>query len=175
MRGSGVDATEMAALLAALVKTLLPGDVGWPSGATVGVQSALVTRLSQERGDDALDKLVTALGDDAAALLSGDEAACVAAVSAWEARDAEFFGWVRDAAFMAYYESPFVVEAINAHGHPYKLVPHITGYKLPRFDLEQDTPRHGRGSWVATDAVKRVSVETLDLADERTLNWGREQ
>ena len=170
-----MDATETAKLLAALVETLLPGDAGWPSGAAVGVQSALATRLVQERGDDALDKLVTALGDDATALLSGDEAARVAAVAAWEARDAEFFGWVRDAAFMAYYESPIVVQAINAHGHPYKLVPHITGYELPRFERERDTPRHGRGGWIATDAVARVPVEMLDLADERTLTWGRKQ
>jgi hypothetical protein len=76
---------------------------------------------------------------------------------------------------MAYYESPLVVQAINAHGHPYKLVPHSTGFDMGRFDPEQDAPRHGRGGWLPTDAVRRVDVETLDLADERTLNWGRKQ
>lgn len=162
-------------LLAALVETLLPGDASWPSGAVTGVQSVLATRLVQERGEDALGKLVTALHPDAEALLSGDEAARVAAVAAWEARDGELFGWVLEAAYIAYYESPAVVLAINAHGHPYKLVPHVTGYKLPRFEPEHDAPRHGRGFWVPTDAVKRVPVEVLDLADERTRNWGRKQ
>jgi hypothetical protein len=164
-----------ARLLAALVDTLLPGDAAWPSGATVGVKSVLATRLIQERGEDALDDVVEALGADAAALLSDDEAAQVAAVAAWEARDPDLFGWVRDAVFSAYYESPVVVLAINASGHPYKLIPHVTGYALPRFDLERDRPRHGRGAWVPTEAVQGVAVETLDLADERTQVWGRKQ
>jgi hypothetical protein len=82
---------------------------------------------------------------------------------------------VRDAAYMAYYESPIVVQAINAHGHLYRLLPHVVGYKLPRYDLERDAPKHARGRWIPTDAVTRVAVETLDLADERTLNWGRKQ
>jgi hypothetical protein len=166
---------DIARLLSALVETLLPGDTGWPGGAAVGVQSALAARLVQERGEDALDKLVDALRPDAAALLSGDEAARVAAVAAREVRDKDLFGWVRDAAFMAYYESPIVVLAINAHGHPYKLVPHVAGYKLPRFDMVRDTPTHGRGRYVPTGAVRRVAVETLNLGDERTQNWGRKQ
>lgn len=166
---------EAARLVAALVDTLLPGDAGWPSGATVGVQAMLAARLVQERGADAFDTLVEALRPDAAALLAGDEAARVAAVAAWEARDNDLFGFVRDAAYMAYYESPAVVLAINAHGHPYKLVPHVAGYKLPRFDPARDAPKHRRGHWIATDAVARVPVETLDLADERTQHWGRKQ
>lgn len=164
-----------ARLLAALADTLLPGDHGWPSGATVGVQSVLATRLVQERGEDALDDVIEALSADAATLLAEDEDARAAAVAAWEARDPDLFGWVRDAAFMAYYESPVVVLAINASGHPYKLIPHVTGYALPRFDMVRDAPRHGRGSWVPTDAVRRVAVESLDLADERTQVWGRKQ
>ncbi len=166
---------DVARLLAALVDTLLPGDAGWPSGATIGVQSALATRLVQDRGEDALGGLLQSLGGDAAGLLSGDEATRVAAVAAWEARDTALFGFVRDASYSAYYESPVIVLAINARGPGYKLIPHVTGYRLPRFDLERDTPKHGRGAWVATGAVRRVPVETLDLADERTQNWGRKQ
>ncbi len=166
---------DVARLLAALVDTLLPGDDGWPSGATVGVQAQLAPRLVQERGEDALDRVVDALRDAAPALLGPDEAARVAAVAAWEARDKDLFGFVRDAAYMAYYESPVVVQAINAHGHRYRLVSHVVGYKLPRFDVARDTPTHGRGRYIPTDAVTRVAVETLDLADERTLNWGRKQ
>lgn len=170
-----MDAEQAARLLAALVDVLLPGDTGWPGGATVGVQAVLAARLVQERGDDAVDSVLDALRDDAPALLGGDEAARVAAVAAWEARDKDLFGWVRDAAYMAYYESPLVVRAINAHGHPYKLISHVTGYKLPRFDPARDAPRHGRGWYLATDAVRRVDVESLNLADERTQNWGRKQ
>jgi hypothetical protein len=169
------NAVDAAGLLAALVDTLIPGAAGWPAAATVGVQSMLASRLVQGRGDDALDTLLAALRPHAPALLSADEDARVAAVAAWEAGDAELFGWVRDAVYMAYYESPVVVLAINAHGHAYKLRPHVTGYKLPRFDAARDRPQHGRGTWTPTDSVKRVAAETLDLADERTLSWGRKQ
>lgn len=170
-----MDAVEAARLLAALVDTLLPGDDGWPAGATVGVQAVLATRLAQDRGAGAVETVIDALRADAAALLGDDVAAREAAVAGWEARDRTLFGWVRDAAFSAYYESPLVALAIAAHGHPYKLLPHVTGYKLARFDPQRDMPTHGRGAWIATDAVVRVPVETLDLADERTHAWGRKQ
>ena len=166
-----VDAVTAAGLLAALVDTLMPGDSQWPAASVVGVQCVLVSRLLQERGEAELAKVVDALGPVA----SDDEELRVAAVAAWEARDKDLFGWVRDAVYLAYYESPFVVQAINARGHTYKLVPHVTGYRLPRFDPDRDTPTHRRGGWVPTDGVRPVSVETLDLADQRTVNWGRKQ
>ncbi len=151
--GDDTTPVDVARLLAALVDVLLPGAEGWPGGATVGVQFQLATRLIEQRGDDALDVLTAALRPDAAALLRGDEAA----VAAWEARDPDLFSWVRDAAYMAYYESPVVALAINAKGHPYTLRPHITGYKLPRFDPARDTPTHGRGRFIPTGEVVRVT------------------
>jgi hypothetical protein len=169
------DATDAARLLAALVDTLIPGAPGWPPAVTVGVQSALASRLIEQRGDDALGPLLTALEPHAEALLSDDEDRRVAAVAAWEAADKDLFGWVRDATYLAYYESPVVVLAINAHGHLYKARPHFTGYRLPRWDAARDTPTHGRGAWTPTDAVRRVDTGALDLADERTQNWGRKQ
>jgi hypothetical protein len=169
------DPVEAARLLAALVDTLLPGAAGWPSGGTAGVQAELATRILQQRGEDVLVQVIDALRAEAAALLSDNAADRIAAVTGWETRDSDLFGWVRDAAYHAYYESPFVVQAINRHGHSYKLVPHLTGYRLPRFDLERDTPRHGRGGWIPTGAVKRVAVETLDLADQRTIVQRRTQ
>jgi hypothetical protein len=168
--GNPVEATR---LFAALVDTLLPGTDNWPSGATVGVQAELARRLLQQRGEDVLTQVIDVLRADAAALLSNDEAARVAAVAAWEARDKDLFGWIRDAVYHTYYESPFVVQAINRHGHSYKLVPHLTGYGLPRFDPQRDTPRHGRGGWIPTAAVTRVAVETLGMPDERTTDAGR--
>lgn len=151
--GDALTPVEMAQRLAALVDTLLPGDAGWPSGAAVGVQFELAARLIEQRGDDALARLFDVLP----ALPELDEAARVAAVAAWEAQDGDLFGFVRDAAYMAYYESPLVALAINAHGHLYKLRPHVTGYKLPRFDPARDTPTHGRGGYIPTDQVARVA------------------
>lgn len=168
-------AVDGARLLAAVVGTLIPGDASWPDACVVGVQFEVAARLVEQHGEDALDQVIEVLRPDWDALLSGDEAARIAAVAGWELRDKDQFTRVREATYLAYYESPFVVQAINAHGHLYKLRPHVTGYKLPRFDPARDTPRHGRGAWTPTDAVHRVAVETLDLADERTVNWGRKQ
>ncbi len=196
------DAVTAAGLLAALVDTLMPGDAQWPAASVVGVQCVLAARLLQERGEEALAKVVDALNPMAAALdpdsfglkpsasgsrrsrggftsqvgpNSDNEDLRVATVAAWEASDKDLFGWVRDAVYLAYYESPFVVQAINARGHTYKLVPHVTGYRLPQFDPDRDTPTHRRGGWLPTEAVRPVAVETLDLADQRTVNWGRKQ
>jgi hypothetical protein len=169
------DPVLAARLLAALVDTLIPGDAGWPSAATVGVQGELAARLVRERGEDGLAAVIAALQPASGALLGSDEAARVASVAAWEAGDRELFGWVRDAAYFAYYESPVVVAAINAHGHEYSLVPHVAGYDVPKFDRERDTPRHQRGGWIATDQVRRVAAETLALDENRTQDWGRKQ
>jgi hypothetical protein len=169
------DPVEAARLLAALVETLLPGAASWPSGGAVGVQAELANRILQHRGEAVLAEVIGALRANAAALLSDDETVRTASVAQWEANDPDLFGWVRDAAYHAYYENPFVVQAINLQGHPYKLVPHLTGYRLPRFDLQRDTPRHGRGGWIPTDAVRRVAVESLDLTEQRTTNRSRKQ
>jgi len=82
------------------------------------------------------------------------------------------FGWVRDAAYVAYYENPFVAEAINEQGLRYELRPHIKGYPLPRFDLARDTPKHGRGRYTKTSDVRRVDISGLDLESNRTQAWG---
>jgi hypothetical protein len=82
------------------------------------------------------------------------------------------FGWVRDATYIAYYENPFVAEAIVLSGHPYELRPHIKGYPVRRFDLARDTPRHGRGRYTKTSDVRRVDISALDLESNRTQAWG---
>jgi len=156
-----------AGLLADLADTLVPGDDHWPSAAAVGVQAALATRLIEERGEADLARLAQAILQAGGPLAGRPEAERVAIVQAFEAAEPELFGWVRDAVYFAYYESPFVVAAINAQGHPYRLRPHVKGYPLPRFDLVQDTPRHGRGRWLPTDAVRPVDTSGLDpLATE---------
>lgn len=170
-----MEPVQIARTLAAFVDVLLPGDASWPSAATVGVQAQLTQRLVESKGEDALTAFIEALQSDSAVLLDDDEAARVAAVAAFETRDPDLFGWIRDAVYVAYYESPVVVLAINAHGSLYKLRPHIEGYPLPRFDLEQDMPRHGRGHWIVTAAVRRVPVEALTLTEARATKWGREQ
>jgi hypothetical protein len=160
------------ALLADFVDVLLPGDGVWPSARTVGVQAVLAPRLLEERGKAAFPKVMKALLAAGGPLGPLDEAARIQVVERFEAAEPALFGWLRDAAYVAYYENPFVAEVINASGHVYELRPHLEGYPLPRFDLERNTPRHGRGRYVATDQVRPVDASGLDLGSNRTQLWG---
>ena len=106
------------ALLTDLVDVLLPGDESWPSAAEPSAfRRSSPLRLLQERGKAIFSRLMKALLDAGAPLQNLDEAARVEVVKRFEASDREMFGWVRDAAYIAYYENPFVAEAINARGH----------------------------------------------------------
>jgi hypothetical protein len=69
--------------------------------------------------------------------------------------------------FTAYYESPFVHEAIRSLGFAYNATPLPKGYGLKRFDPETDAPRHGRGYYVPTEAVGRVDLSGLDIKELR--------
>ena len=163
---------EGATLLADLVAVLLPGEGSWPSGRDVGVQAFLALRLIEERGKTAFPKLVAALIAAGAPFIEQNEADRVAIVERFEAAEPALFAWVRDAAYIAYYENPFVAEAINASGQIYELRPHLKGYPVGRFDLEKNTPRHGRGRYTPTTDVRHVDTNGLDLASGRTTSWG---
>jgi len=112
-----------ATLIADFVDVLIPGERLWPSASTVGVQGHLALRLMEERGKNALPTLVKAIEAAGGPLAGLDEAARVAIVQRFEEAEPDLFGWVRDAAYIAYYENPFVAEAIVLTGHPYELRP----------------------------------------------------
>jgi len=161
-----------ATLIADFVDVLIPGERLWPSASTVGVQGQLALRLMEERGKNALPTLVKAIEAAGGPLAGLDEAARVAVVQRFEEAEPDLFGWVRDAVYIAYYENPFVAEAIVLTGHPYELRPHIKGYPARHFDLARDTPRHGRGRYTKTADVRRVDISGLDLESNRTQAWG---
>ena len=161
-----------ATLIADFVDVLIPGERLWPSASAVGVQGHLALRLMEERGKNALPTLVKAIEAAGGPLGGLDEAARVAVVRRFEEAEPDLFGWVRDAAYIAYYENPFVAEAIVLTGHLYELRPHIKGYPVQRFDLARDTPRHGRGRYTKTADVRRVDISGLDLESNRTQAWG---
>lgn len=163
---------RLAAALADLVGELLPGDGAWPSGRDVGVQHALQMRYLDTRGEDAVPALGAALAAVGLPFDGEAAAARVAAVQALEAAEPALFGWLRDAAYFAYYEAPAVIAHINARGTPLQARPHLKGYDLPRFDRATQTPSHGRGHWIATDAVQRVDPSGLALDSRITANWG---
>ena len=104
------------------------------SGASVGVQAFVAVRLIEERGKAAFPRLMKALIHAGGPFDGLDEPARIGVVERFEREEPEMFGWLRDAAYIAYYENPFVAEVINAKGHHYELRPHMKGYPLPRFD-----------------------------------------
>jgi hypothetical protein len=163
------------ALLADFMDVLLPGDGAWPSARNVGVQGYVAVRLLEERGNVALPGVMKAMLDAGGPLEGLDEAARIEVVKRFEAAEPTLFGWLRDAAYVAYYENPFVAEVINAKGFLYELRPHIKGYALPRFDPAHDAPRHGRGRYIPTDQVRRIDTSELALESNRTQAWGLER
>ena len=168
----GMTPAASSALLADLVDVLLPGDESWPPARVVGVQAFVAVRLLEERGKAAFPKLVSALLAAGGPLDGLDETARVGVIRTFEQQEPDLFGWLRDAAYVAYYENPFVAEVINAKGHRYELRPHVKGYPLRRFDPARDTPRHGRGRYIPTEEVRPVDTSKLDLESNRTVRWG---
>ena len=138
----GMTPAASCALLVDLIDVLLPGDESWPSARTVGVQAFVAIRLLDERGKAAFPKLMSALLAAGGPFDGLDEAARINVVKTFEQQEPALFGWLRDAAYVAYYENPFFAEVINAKGHRYELRPHVKGYPLPRFDPAHHTPRH---------------------------------
>lgn len=168
----GITPAASSALLADVIEVLLPGDESWPSARVVGVQAFVAVQLLEERGKAAFPKLMSALLAAGGPFAGLDEEARVEVVKKFEQREPELFGWLRDAAYVAYYENPFVAEVINAKGHRYELRPHVKGYLRPRFDPARHTPHHGRGRYTPRDQVRPVDTSKLDLKRNRTQRWG---
>jgi hypothetical protein len=155
------DPKERTAVLATLVEVLLPGDADFPGGGAVGVQAKLAERLIDHAGAAALEQVL----DGMAGL--GEAADREAVVKTFEAAEPQLFSTVRAICFTAYYESPFVHEAIRSLGFAYNATPLPKGYGLKRFDPETDAPRHGRGYYLPTEAVTRVDLSGLDIKELR--------
>ncbi len=151
----------LADTLAVLVDLLLPGDELFPPASTVGVQAKLADRLIELRDPAAVTGLVDRLAQLGAAPGKLDRAA----LERFERADPAEFLLIRNLAYLAYYESPAVHEAIRALGFTYHAVPLPAGYEVGRFDPATDLPRHGRGDFVRTEAVRRVDLSQLDFLE----------
>jgi hypothetical protein len=106
--------------LAALLATLIPGDAGWPSGATV-------TATVAEDLAGAADPVLAALPEN---FTAGDEAA----VQAIEAAMPGPFERVVTALYIAYYTEPAIRRVLEARTGYEARPPQPLGYDLPPFD-----------------------------------------
>jgi len=122
--------------LATILDALLPGDDRFPPASTTGIAATVRRRLAQLGGDETESRL-------AAALLSGD-------LAALERDKPVLFDLLRRAAFLAYYEAPAVIAAIQAGGTDYRGAPQPRGYDMAPFDPKLDAPTHRRGAWKTT-------------------------
>jgi hypothetical protein len=163
---------QTTAILHDLVDVLIPGDETWPSASAVGVQGLIAVRLFEEAGEDCLPQIVDALLDAGGPLADHDEAGRVAIVTRFSKGKPDLFERIRAATILAYYEHPFVVEAIRTLGRPYRLTPHLIGYPMKAFDMAEDRPRHDRGFYLQTDAVRPLDISGLKLDEIRTKRWG---
>ncbi len=159
-----MNANEIAGLLADFVDTLIPGDGSWPAASRVGVQGLLAARLVETDGEAAIARLAGLLGG-ADGFAGQSEDVRTAIVAGLERAHPRFFAVLREAVYLAYYESPAVAERIHALGYAYELRPHLTGYAMPPPDAERDRPRHRRGSYVRTEDVRRLDLSAIRLAD----------
>jgi hypothetical protein len=157
-----------AAELARLVDTLLPGDELFPAASAVGVQALLVARLVQMRGASAMGELARAITDAGGPLGALDEAGRTAAVAKLQRRYAALFDDVLKVAYLAYYESPVVQDAIRALGFNYHAHPLPGGYtaRIGRYDPTRDGPTHRRGRYTRTEDVRRVPLAGLGVTGE---------
>lgn len=162
-------------MLKHLVDELVPGDDRWPSASELGVHGVVLLRLFGEQPSRAIEQLAAALDFGSDGLLNDASERRISAVRRFEEANPVLFEKIYTATVLAYYEMPGVVEAIRAGGRPYSTFPRTDGYTMPSFDLEHDTPTHGRGRYLGTDDVVPLDLSSLDLASETTERWGMER
>ena len=91
-----------------------------------------------------------------------DAAARRLIVERFEQSERGLFDHVLRAVVLAYYEHPFVVDAIRASGRRYHLFPHFEGYAGDPFDPARDMPGHRNGHYISTSEVRRLDLTELD-------------
>lgn len=163
---------ESTRMIRALVDELIPGADGWPSASDAGVHGIVALRIFSEWSEAEITALADLLGWQSGGLSNADGEARIAAVEAFEAANRDLFDKIYTAVTLAYYETPFVIEAIQKTGRPYSHRPHVTGYAMAPFDFARDMPGHRRGRYLTTGDVKPVDTSALDLDTTRTDQWG---
>jgi hypothetical protein len=174
-RNSRLSQPEKARLLRILVDQLIPGSENWPCASDVGVHGILSMRLFADDSGELVEKIAELVGWRGGALQGSDPQAAILAVKAFQDADPDLFDKVYTAAVLAYYETPFVIEAIRETGRPYSRRPHVTGYPMEPFDAGRDTPRHKLGRYLKTEDVVPLDTSALDLDTTKTARWGIER
>ncbi len=158
---------ETAGLMAAVCDVLLPGEGNYPSASLTGTHGIVANRLRERYGGQIFESLGRDLTGGGVSFLDLDHAQRVAAVVALEAKKPEFFGFLLQAAYLAYYATPAVIEAIRLDGHVYNDAPLPLGYELTPFSFTPgvDVPLDPKGSFKWTFQMERIDISSLTELD----------
>jgi hypothetical protein len=173
-RNARISPAERTQMIRALVDEFIPGAAGWPSASDAGVHGIVGLRVLSVWDDEKIAVLAETLGWQNGGLSSANAETRIAAVKSFETAQPELFDNLYTAVTLAYYETPFVIDAIQNTGRPYSHRPHVTGYPMAPFDFNRDIPPHGRGHYLKTEEVAPV-VSALELNTEKTVRWGLER
>ncbi|MCS7256819.1 MAG: hypothetical protein NZ562_09410 [Thermomicrobium sp.] len=153
----------LASEVAALIDTLVPGDDLFPSASQAGAVGLVFDRLRTLEGEEFVEQVLQELwswsGGRLLATLDPTERAEL--VARLEREQPRWFEQVRFVTYLSYYQLPPVVRAVRALGFDYNEAPQPKGYQMDPFDPASDLPTMPRGSYVPTEAVRRVSLEGL--------------
>ncbi len=166
--------TESAELMAAMCDALLPGDGDFPRASVTGIQAVVASRLRERYGGVIFENLAQDLAVEGRGFVELSDDERVGALERLEAEKPEFFGYVLSAAYLAYYATPPVIEAIRLDGHVYNDAPQPLGYELTPFSFTPgvDLPMVPRGSFKWTMKMERIDLSSLADLD---LPTGRER
>jgi hypothetical protein len=149
--------------LSALLDVLIPGDDLFPPASVAGATGLVFDRLRALEGEQFVEKLLRyleqAAGGLAFASLPVEERTQL--VARLERERPAWFEQLRFVADLSYYQLPPVVRAVRALGFDYNEAPQPRGYAMEPFDPALDLPEKPRGSYVPTDAVRRVDLSGL--------------
>lgn len=154
---------ESAELIDAVCDTLLPGEGTFPSASLTGTHGIVASRLRARYGAPVFASLARDLERDGAHFVDLDEAGRVAALTALEADEPEFFAFLLAATYLAYYATPPVIDAIRLDGHIYNDAPQPLGYELIPFSFTPgiDMPLDPKGSFKWTFQMERIDISSL--------------
>ncbi len=166
--------TESAEMMAAVCDALLPGDGLFPKASLTGTQAVVANRLRERYGGVIFANLSEDLTVEGRGFTELSDEQRVAALQKLETEKPEFFGYLLTAAYLAYYATPPVIEAIRLDGHIYNDAPQPLGYELKPFSFTPglDLPLAPRGWFKWTDMMQRVDISSLAELD---LPTGRER
>ena len=71
------------------------------------------------------------------------------------------FAFARFATYLAYYQTPAVILALQRTGHDYNDAPQPLGYQMAPFNPAIHTPKTPRGTYMKTDEIVRLDLSTL--------------